>query len=106
MNIFSNELKDLVRKLVQEELEEQKRLAQKEEIDIHQVSQITGLAVGTIYIYKSRNEIPYHKRGKRLVFLRSEIEAWNNNRLSSSLEEKKIKFDKSMSDQKKWLLGK
>lgn len=30
----------------------------------------------TFYRYVHDNEIPYHKRGKKLTFLKSEIDAW------------------------------
>lgn len=30
----------------------------------------------TFYGYVSRNEIPFHKRGKKLTFLKSEIDEW------------------------------
>ena len=30
----------------------------------------------TVYTWTSRGEIPYHRRGKRLYFLKSEIDAW------------------------------
>jgi predicted DNA-binding transcriptional regulator AlpA len=33
-------------------------------------------AKATIYGYVSRTEIPYHKTGKRLSFLKSEIDNW------------------------------
>lgn len=30
----------------------------------------------TIYCWTSNHEIPYHKRGKRIMFLKSEIDEW------------------------------
>ena len=30
----------------------------------------------TIYCWTNRREIPYHKRGKRFMFLKSEIDEW------------------------------
>ena len=30
----------------------------------------------TIYCWTNRREIPYHKRGKRIMFLKSEIDEW------------------------------
>ena len=30
----------------------------------------------TIYCWTSNREIPFHKRGKRIMFLKSEIDAW------------------------------
>ena len=33
-------------------------------------------AKATVYGWVNRNEIPYHKRAKKLYFLKSEIDAW------------------------------
>lgn len=33
-------------------------------------------AAATVYTWVSKNEIPYHKRGKKLSFLKSEVDAW------------------------------
>lgn len=42
-------------------------------ISIKEVAEITGLTVPTLYGYCQRNEIPYHKKGNRLFFFKSEI---------------------------------
>ncbi|WP_299104313.1 helix-turn-helix domain-containing protein [uncultured Tenacibaculum sp.] len=59
-------------------------LLQKEEpqskiempIQLDQVVPITGLTKPTLYGYVQRNEIPYHKKGNRLYFFKSEIIEW------------------------------
>ncbi|MDJ1468685.1 helix-turn-helix domain-containing protein [Cytophagaceae bacterium DM2B3-1] len=38
--------------------------------------QITGLAQSTIYNLVSADRIPYMKRGKKLYFSRTDLEAW------------------------------
>lgn len=44
--------------------------------NIEQASEFIGLAVQTIYQKVSGLEIPFHKRGKKLWFLKSELDQW------------------------------
>ena len=51
----------------------------RDDIDIEEVSEMTGLAHHTIYkktSSKSKKQIPHAKFGKRLKFSRREIQAW------------------------------
>jgi len=51
----------------------------KKELDImnvEQVSEFLNLAVATIYDKTSKNLIPHKKHGKKLYFIRKEIEQW------------------------------
>ena len=41
----------------------------------------------TIYCWTSNREIPFHKRGKRIMFLKSEIDAWLQENKSKSRAE-------------------
>jgi predicted DNA-binding transcriptional regulator AlpA len=41
----------------------------------------------TIYGYVSKREIPSHKNGKRLAFLKSEIDAWLKGKRRKTVEE-------------------
>ena len=43
---------------------------------IEEAMKITGLAKQTIYQKVWKNEIPFHKKGKRLYFMRSELHDW------------------------------
>lgn len=43
---------------------------------IKEVAALTGLSVPTLYGYCQRNEIPYHKKGNRLYFFKSQIIEW------------------------------
>lgn len=45
-------------------------------LDIDQAARLVGLKKGTIYNMVSRKAIPYHKVGRRVLFVRSELEAW------------------------------
>lgn len=45
-------------------------------MNVEQVSEFLNLAIATIYDKTSKNLIPHKKKGKKLYFLRNEIEAW------------------------------
>ena len=49
------------------------------------------LAPATIYGYVQRGEIPFSRMGKRLTFLKSEIDSWLNSRKGKTFDE--IKAD-------------
>jgi excisionase family DNA binding protein len=42
-------------------------------LTIKEVAELLSLSVPTLYAYVQRNEIPYHKKGNRLYFFKSEI---------------------------------
>jgi len=44
--------------------------------DIRAASQYLGMALSTIYTMTSRREIPHFKKGRRLMFKRSELDEW------------------------------
>ena len=98
-------LLSVINELVEEGITRRAAIEKEEEIDIKEVARMTGLTTGTLYIYKGRNQIPSHKRGKKLFFLRSEIEAWNVERLGDSLGDRQADFDKEMVAQGERLLG-
>ena len=45
-------------------------------LTVQQVAEMLGLAVPTLYGFTHRNEIPFNKKGKRLIFLKQEIIDW------------------------------
>jgi len=45
-------------------------------LTIKQASEIINLAVPTIYALTCHKKIPYFKKGKKVYFKRSELEAW------------------------------
>ena len=52
----------------------------------------------TIYCWTSRREIPYHKRGKRIMFLKSEIDEWlkdNKNKSRNDIMKEALAYVKS-----------
>ncbi|MFV8441866.1 helix-turn-helix domain-containing protein [Flavobacterium sp. LB2P44] len=60
-------------------------------LSIDETAKIINLSKATIYGLTHQKEIPFHKRGKRLYFLKSEILQWikNGKRESKSELEKR-----------------
>lgn len=99
--IISERLDNIERLLI--ELKNTKRHSNNE-IDqlpelmsIHQLSKYLSLANQTIYTFTSKHLIPYFKKGKRLYFRKSEIDAWisNGRRKTISEIEQEIRNDNS-----------
>lgn len=55
-------------------------IAEPDEIDIHEVSRLTGDKISKIYKDTMNNDIPHSKRGKKLVFSRREVKQWLQDR--------------------------
>ena len=63
---------------------------QAEVLGVDDVVKLTGYSKHTIYQYKNKGLIPFHKPmhgGRKLVFFRSEIEAWVRGKKPESSEE-------------------
>lgn len=77
--IDKNDLTEVISAIVRDAIsnipkpKEEPRL---DRIDVDEVSVITGLKIPQIYKLTHRNEIPFKKFGKRLVFSRKEILQW------------------------------
>jgi len=59
-------------------------------ISIDEVSRLTGYAKNSIYQYVHQGTIPYHKAehgGRKLIFVRAEIENWIKGRKPETNEE-------------------
>lgn len=61
---------------------------------VKQAAAFLDLAEQTIYGLTSRNEIPHYKRGKKLYFLKAELEKW-------ILENRRPQLLKSVGNRKK-----
>ena len=48
----------------------------EEPLDVERAAHFLGLKKGTLYNMISRRAIPYHKVGRRVLFRRTELEAW------------------------------
>lgn len=91
-----NELKDLI---TQRNLQNQNF---EEILDAKSCAKLIGIEIPTLYGYTQRREIPFNKKGKKLIFLRSEILDWIKSGKKKSSEEivneantyLKIKVDK------------
>lgn len=73
-------------------------------LTIKKVAELTSLSVPTLYGYVQRNEIPYHKKGNRLYFFKSEIiEDWIKNGKQKTLKELEAETDELLSNKNKGL---
>lgn len=73
-------------------------------IQLDEVVPITGLSKPTLYSYVQRNEIPYHKKGNRLYFFKTEIIEWIKTGKQKTLKELEAETDDFLSTHKKRIL--
>lgn len=69
-------------------------------INLNDVVPITGLTKPTLYSYVQRNEIPYHKKGNRLFFFKSEIIDWIKTGKQKTVKEIEAETDSYLSSKK------
>ncbi|UPS90462.1 helix-turn-helix domain-containing protein [Bizionia sp. M204] len=72
-------------------------------IQVDGVMPITGFSKPTIYGYVQRNEIPYHKKGNRLYFFKSEIIDWIKQGKQKTIKEVETDVDTLLSNKGKRL---
>lgn len=60
---------------------------------IEGVAELTSLKISTLYGYVQRNEIPYHKKGNRLYFFKSEIIDWIKTGKQKTIKELEAQAD-------------
>lgn len=65
-----------------------------ERMTIDEASNFTGLSKSWLYKETAKKNIPYHKMGKRLIFLRSEILAWMEGNTITPPNYKHLMIDK------------
>lgn len=63
-------------------------------IDIDEVVKITGYKKNTIYSKTSNRTIPFHKRGNKIIFKRSEIEEWLLENRKLTIQEQVAEIEK------------
>jgi predicted DNA-binding transcriptional regulator AlpA len=84
VQILSREIKELKNILLN-------KVEPQQEVDlpitIKEVAIITSLSVATLYGYVQRNEIPYHKKKKRLYFFKPEVINWIKTGRNKTLKE-------------------
>jgi excisionase family DNA binding protein len=61
--------------------------ATEQPIFIKEASDFIGLKVGTVYTKVSRREIPFSKKGKLLIFFKSELSAWMKQGRQKTMDE-------------------
>ncbi|MBS3916057.1 MAG: helix-turn-helix domain-containing protein [Bacteroidetes bacterium] len=77
--ISKDELGKMIRASLKEVLSEEKGTQHRpndEFLDLQEAAEFLKLKVTTIYGYTSQSQIPFIKRGKKLYFEKSKLEAW------------------------------
>lgn len=77
--ISKDELGRMIRASLKEVLSEEKGKQSQtfdEFLDLQEAAEFLKLKVTTIYGYTSQSQIPFIKRGKKLYFEKSKLEAW------------------------------
>ena len=72
-------------------------------LNIKEVVKLTGYTKPTLYGYCQRNEIPYHKKGNRLYFFKSEIIDWIKTGKQKTLKELQAEAEEYLSNKNKGL---
>lgn len=67
----------------------------KEILNVNEAADLTGLARQTLYGMTSQRTIPFFKRGKRILFKRSELEQWLLENRQQTISEIKLNLKKS-----------
>lgn len=75
---------------------ESQKQEQKKFLSLEELSKGYGFAKPTIYALTSKREIPFIKKGKRLLFERSEIESWILEGRKKTKAEIKKEFDNDL----------
>lgn len=70
-------------------------------IGIEEAVQITGYKKSTLYRKTSTNAIPYHKRNNKVVFKRSELEAWMLENRQETVDERVKRLDRQFLSRKR-----
>lgn len=82
LSVSLSDLETMIRKIVREELTNAAPTREKEPtphyLSIKEAAKYLHLAVATIYEKTSARLIPFHKRDKKLYFVREELDEWLN----------------------------
>ena len=65
--------------------------AEKELLTIDETAEFTRLAKQTLYDYVHRRKVPFLKAGKRVLFRKSELDAWLNTGGNTEAAERIVK---------------
>lgn len=61
----------------------------KDTLTVEECALLTGYSEATLYGYTSRREIPHFKRGNKIYFSKSEVEAWMRSTPVPTVDESK-----------------
>ena len=73
-NISLDELKNLISEALQTAINTKQ--PEEEFLTIQEASAFTKIPLTTIYDYTSSQKIPFHKKGKKLFFVKQELSLW------------------------------
>ena len=94
-NFLSDIFRPIITEAIQTSLTEVKQAEPVSEeegfLTVDEAANYLHISVHTLYGMTSKNKIPYHKPGKKLYFLRSELEDWVASGRRSTNEELKQK---------------
>lgn len=98
ISIEKHELKAIVKEALQELLHERHERSNHESslINVQEAAALLNLAVATLYEKTSERLIPHYKHGKKLMFKKSELLAWVENRRVKTLKEIRQEADRSL----------
>lgn len=92
-NLTTNQLKELISESTREVFNEMNSKKEEKEImNVADAAEFLNLAVQTIYGFTSLNKIPYYKRGKKLIFNRSDLKEWQQKNSSKTMKEMEIDY--------------
>src|SRR5690349_7004215 len=83
-----------VRKVLSEQSKDQVQEAKNKFLTIKEAAELLNLAEQTLYGYTSKALIPFIKKGKRVLFLKSELEKWIMQGRKLTIEEMKQKLNR------------
>lgn len=93
LEVRKEDLEAFGQKLLEQAIAAKKALPSdaKEILNVNEASDLTGLARQTLYGMTSQRTIPFFKKGKRILFKRSELEHWLLENRQQTISE--IKFN-------------
>jgi len=93
---LENLIQASVRKVLSEQIKQEPVHQETEDkfLNIKEASQYLNLAEQTIYGYTSKGLIPFIKRAKRVLFLKSDLENWLMQGRKMSIEELRVQLIK------------
>lgn len=94
LEVRKEDLEAFAQRLIEQAITSKKASAPdaKEILNVNEAAELTGLARQTLYGMTSQRTIPFFKRGKRILFKRSELEQWLLENRKETLEELKSNY--------------